>query len=88
MAGNTVKPSWLNNDKIVKRLDARPVLEQGGHPLGEVLAGVADLNKGEIYELITPFQPAPLIERVVAQGCENWTEQIAEDHFINYFIKK
>ncbi|MDX9905035.1 MAG: DUF1858 domain-containing protein [Bacteroidales bacterium] len=87
-SGNASKPSWLIQDKIVKTLDARPVIEQGGHPLGEVLTGVGDLKPGEIYELISPFLPAPLIERVVAQGFDNWSEKIAEDHFINYFLKK
>ncbi len=87
-AGHTEKPAWLNEARITKRLDARPIIEQGGHPLGEVLTGVGDLKTGEIFELITPFMPAPLIERVVAQGFDNWSEKKAEDHFINYFLKK
>jgi len=87
-AGNSVAPSWLKEDKIVKRLDARPVIEQGGHPLGDVLSGVGDLQPGEIYELVTPFLPAPLIERVVAQGFDNWSDKKSEDHFINYFLRK
>jgi hypothetical protein len=82
------KPSWLTEDKIVKRLDARPIIEQGGHPLGEVLTGVGDLKPGEIFELVTPFIPAPLIERVVAQGFDNWSEKRSEDHFISYFLRK
>jgi uncharacterized protein (DUF2249 family) len=86
--GSTLKPSWLTEEKIVKRLDARPIIEQGGHPLGEVLTGVGDLKAGEIYELITPFLPAPLIERVVEQGFDHWSEKKSEDHFINYFLKK
>jgi len=87
-AGNAEKPSWLIEGKIVKRLDAKPIIEQGGHPLGDVLTGVAELKPGEIYELVTPFLPAPLIERVVAQGFDNWSEKKAEDHFVNYFLKK
>ena len=87
-SGTTAKPSWLLEGKIVKQLDARPVIEAGGHPLGDVLTGVGDLKTGEIYELITPFMPAPLIERVVAQGLDNWSEKKADDHFINYFLKK
>jgi len=85
---NTEKPSWLKDDKIVKRLDARPVIKQGGHPLGEVLTGVGDLKPGEIFELVTPFMPAPLIEKVVAQGFDNWSEKKSEDHYINYFLRK
>jgi uncharacterized protein (DUF2249 family) len=86
--GHAGKPSWLKEEKIVKRLDARPIIEQGGHPLGEVLTGVGDLESGQIFELTTPFMPAPLIEKVVAQGFDNWSDKRAEDHFINYFLKK
>ena len=86
--GHAEKPSWLREEKITKRLDARPIIEQGGHPLGEVLTGVGDLKQGDIFELVTPFMPAPLIEKVVAQGFDNWSEKKAEDHFINYFLKK
>ena len=87
-AGQSAKPSWLKEDHIVKRLDARPIIEQGGHPLGEVLEGVRDLKSGEIFELTTPFLPAPLIEKVVAQGFDNYAVKKAEDHYINYFLKK
>jgi uncharacterized protein (DUF2249 family) len=87
-AGHAEKPSWLQEASIVKRLDARPIIEQGGHPLGEVLEGVKELKPGEIYELITPFLPAPLIERVVAQGFDHYADKKAEDHFVSYFLKK
>ena len=82
------QPSWYDPDKITKRLDARPVIEQGGHPLGDVLTGVRELKSGEIYELITPFFPAPLIERVVAQGFDHWSKAESEDCYFNYFLKK
>jgi len=84
----TEKPHWLNEARIVIRLDARPVIEAGGHPLGEVLTGVSDLKPGEIFLLTTPFVPAPLIERVVEQGFDAWTEKISSDHFCSYFLKK
>jgi len=86
--GQAEKPAWLKEDKIVHRLDARPIIEEGGHPLGEVLTGIRDMKPGEIYEMVTPFLPAPLIEQVVYQGFDSWTDKRAEDHFINYFLKK
>lgn len=87
-AGHSEKPSWLREEHIVKRLDARPIIEEGGHPLGEVLEGVKDLKSGEIFELTTPFLPAPLIEKVVAQGFDHYSDKKAEDCFISYFLKK
>lgn len=87
-SGKQQQPSWFQEDRVVRRLDARPILAEGGHPLGEVLTGVKDLNKGEIYELITPFIPAPLIERVMAQGFDHWSKMESEDCIFNYFLKK
>jgi hypothetical protein len=86
--GDTKRPSWFNPEKIVKQLDARPVIEQGGHPLGDVLTDIRDLNPGDIYELITPFLPAPLIERVVDQGFDAWSKKETEDRIRTYFVKK
>lgn len=87
-AGKSEKPSWLKEEKIVKRLDARPIIEQGGHPLGEVLTGVNDLKPGDLYELITPFLPAPLIEKVVDHGFDAWSKKESENLIRTYFFKK
>jgi len=87
-SGISEKPSWLKEENIVKRLDARPIINQGGHPLGDVLADIKDLGNGDIYELITPFLPAPLIERVVVQGFDAWSKKEAEDLIRTYFFKK
>ncbi len=86
--GQQSAPSWYDPAKIAKRLDARPIIQQGGHPLGDVLSDVKELKSGEVYELITPFLPAPLIERVMAQGFDHWSKKETEDLFINYFCKK
>ena len=82
------QPSWFDEKKIVRRLDAHPILEQGGHPLGEVLSGIKDFRAAQIYELRTPFQPVPLIERVMAQGFDCWTVKEGEESYINYFCKR
>ena len=86
--GEVKQPSWFNPGKIVKQLDARPIIEQGGHPLGDVLTDIRDLKSGDIYELITPFLPAPLIERVVDQGFDAWSKKEAENLIKTYFLKK
>lgn len=86
--GAVEQPSWFNRDRIVKQLDARPIIEQGGHPLGDVLTDIRDLAAGDIYELVTPFLPAPLIERVVDQGFDAWSKKEAEDIIRTYFYKK
>jgi hypothetical protein len=79
------KPSWFDEKKIVKVLDATPLLNQGGHPLGEVLKDTKEINPGEIYELRTPFLPVPLIERVMEQGFDSWSVKQGEEKFVTYF---
>jgi uncharacterized protein len=61
-------PPWLEGAAIARRLDARPLLARGVHPLEQVLAELAALGPGEIYELVTPFVPGPLVERARGLG--------------------
>ena len=61
------------------------MLEQGGHPLGEVLQDLKEFQAGEIYALKTPFLPVPLIERVMGQGFDSWSVKEGEERFVTYF---
>jgi len=81
-------PSWFAEGKIVKNLDARPLIEAGDHPLGEVMKEIQDLKKGDIYELITPFLPAPMIERIMSMGYDKWTKKDSTDLYYTYFYKQ
>ena len=81
------KPVWFDENKVAKSFDARETIAQGGHPLGDVMG---DLHKweGGIYELITPFLPAPLVDKVKDLGFETWTIKENDSLFRNYFCKK
>lgn len=81
------KPAWFSEDRVMRKLDAKLILDRGEHPLGQVIEEVKTLQYGEIYELITPFQPIPLIERVMALGFDRWTVKEGEDFYRNYFCK-
>jgi uncharacterized protein (DUF2249 family) len=48
------------------------MLEEGQHPLSQVLAAVGELKPGEVFELTAPFAPIPLIDVVTAKGFEVW----------------
>jgi len=82
------KPSWLNKANIKNSLDAREILASGGHPLEQVIGDIAGFATGDIYELITPFSPAPLIEKVRNLGYETFSEQEGSGLVRNYFLKK
>lgn len=80
-------PDWLKKDKIKMSLDARPLLAQGIHPLEKVQQECAALQAGEIYEIITPFAPAPMIEKMAVTGYETYSECGADGIFHTYFKK-
>ena len=82
------KPHWLDLSRIIIKLDARPLLAQGIHPLEQVQQQCAALNPGEIFELITPFPPSPMIEKMAAAGFEAHLETAADGMFHTYFLKK
>ena len=57
---SSAPPKWFDPSKIVKSLDARPIIESGQHPMSQVLEELKTLKSGEIYELITPFVPGAI----------------------------
>jgi hypothetical protein len=62
-------PAWASPAAAARRLDARPLLAQGIHPVERVMSELGALGADDVYELTTPFVPAPLIERAAALGC-------------------
>ena len=81
------KPTWLDKANIKITLDARPILASGEHPIERVLREAGSLNSGEIYEIITPFPPMPMIEKLTALGFENFTEQDDSGLFHSFFLR-
>jgi hypothetical protein len=65
-------PDWYNSDAVWRTLDARAMIDSGEQPLGVVMQDLKTLPANSIYELITPFEPAPLIDLAKAQGCQIW----------------
>jgi hypothetical protein len=68
-------PAWFDTARVVRVFDARPVIEGGGHPLGQVVQAAEALRPGEILELVTPFEPAPLIDVVRQRGFLAWVDR-------------
>jgi hypothetical protein len=78
-------PAWLDKNKIKTSLDARPLLAQGIHPLEQVQQECAKLQPGEIFEIITPFPPAPMIEKMSAAGFATHSETGSDGLFNTFF---
>lgn len=77
-------PSWFSTSDIVQSLDARPMIEKGEQPINNVISDCKNLRAGEIYELITPFLPAPLIDTARKHGYLTWSEQEGDGIFKTY----
>ncbi len=78
-------PDWLKTENIKITLDARPLLAQGIHPLEQVQQECNALQPGEIFEIITPFPPAPMIEKMTAAGFGTHSESGVDGMFHTYF---
>lgn len=79
------QPDWFDQSKIVKSLDAKPIIESGQQPMSQVLDELKGLKSGEIYKLITPFVPAPLIDMAKNKNYQTWSQQVEPDVFQTYF---
>ncbi len=66
--------------------DAHIDLENGIHPVGKVISALTKLNSGEVYLLITPFVPAPLIEKAKEKGVKAFSKETG-DKVETYFKK-
>jgi len=87
-AGSAIAPDWLEEGKIAERLDARPLIEAGERPMEQVMSRLKDLPKGAIFELTTPFEPAPLIDAAKQKGFAAWYRKEAPDRVKTYFVRR
>lgn len=81
------KPDWVVDENIKMTYDARIELENGSHPVGKVTKEMLSLKNEDLYLLITPFFPGPLIDIVKEKGFETYstTKSVSEVHT---FIKQ
>lgn len=82
------RPAWFNADRVVRRFDARPMIQSGQQPMGRVLLQIKELSEGEIYELTTPFVPAPLVDLIRKKGYAVWTHSVSVDTVVTYFCRQ
>ncbi len=59
---------FLKEVSVVKQLDVRPILNNGGEPFDDIMKFVGELQPGESFELLATFRPDPLLQVLKAQG--------------------
>ncbi|MBD3217507.1 MAG: DUF1858 domain-containing protein [candidate division Zixibacteria bacterium] len=79
------RPEWVNDRDIVDKIDARAMLEEGEQPLGPVMSALRRLENDQMLELITPFMPAPIIDKAREKGHKTWSDKRKADEIHTYF---
>lgn len=83
----TSKATSKHPEKIKEVYNATLDIESGSHPLGKVISDIQKLGDDECYLLITPFLPAPLIQKVEEKGFKVSAEKDTDGLFKNYIWK-
>ena len=84
---NTIKPEWFEESNILHSIDIREMLNRGEQPVNQVITELTNLSKGEIYKVISPFIPAPLIDKASSLEIKHWIDKKEEEVFEVYFIR-
>ncbi len=79
------RPVWAVPSAAVRTHDARAAIEAGDHPMPQVMSDLAALAEGQVYELVTPFVPAPLVDLARGKGFESFTISGGENLVQTYF---
>ena len=81
------QPDWFAASKVVREFDIREMLDAGEQPLNQAVSDLSRLKTGEIYQLTSPFLPAPLIEKASSLNIQHWVSAETKGVFIVYFVK-
>ena len=87
-AYTTEQPDWFSETRVVAELDARGMLAEGEQPVNQVIADLQALGQGEIYQLVAPFMPAPLVDKASSLEISHWVTQKEDQEFVIYFCRE
>jgi hypothetical protein len=83
----SARPAWAVAGSAARSHDARREIEAGEHPMQRVMADLSELAAGDVYELATPFVPAPLVDLARAKGFAAFSE-VVEEGLVRTFFRK
>jgi hypothetical protein len=87
-AYTTEQPGWFSKTRVVAELDAKDMLAAGEQPVNQVIADLNALGQGDIYKLVAPFMPAPLVDKASSLGISHWVTQGDEQEWVSYFCRE
>lgn len=82
------RPAWAAPGRAARTHDARAAIEAGEHPMPRVMADLAALADAEVYELVTPFVPAPLVDLARDKGFLSFSVAEGETLVRTFFRRK
>ena len=85
---NFSRQDWMDEAKITATLDLGPILESGEHPVHQVIADLKTLKHGDIYQISSPFLPAPLIDKASSLGFDHFIQDAGDGAVRVYFTMK
>lgn len=83
----TEQPEWFSEARVVGGLDAGAMLAAGEQPVHQVLAELQALAPGDIYKVVAPFMPAPLVDKASSLGIAHWVTRPDDRGFVIYFCR-
>jgi len=84
---NETEPAWFNKEKISIRFDATQLINAGQNPMQEVLKNLDETKQEDIFLLITPFIPAPIIELISKKGYAHYCLNVDHEVFHTFFFR-
>ena len=87
-AYTTEQPDWFSETRVVAELDARGMLAEGEQPVNQVIADLQALDQGDIYQLVAPFMPAPLVDKASSLGFSHWVTHKDDQEVVIYFCRE
>lgn len=84
---NITQPAWYKKELVKHTININEMLDAGEQPVNQVLSDLHKLPSNEIYQVESPFLPAPLLDKAMSLEIEHWVVEEAKDKFIVYFYK-
>jgi hypothetical protein len=86
--GPRQRPPWAAAGAVTRTHDARPAIAAGQHPMARVMADLAALGDGDVYALVTPFVPEPLVDLAREKGFAAFSDAEGEAVVRTYFRRE
>jgi len=80
------RPHWADTSRVARSHDLRATIEAGRHPMPEVMQSLAQLSPDEVYEIVTPFVPAPLLDLAREKGFEAYS--LTEEGLVRTWFRR